>query len=1236
LALLISSVALQAQQCEIIYVTPGGASSGAAGTQTNPANLTYGLSLATPTDNQIWLASGTYPISTTLFIISNITLEGGFDATTWIKTNLQPSIINRDNSNMQLAPNRLVAVECTGITNFRLQDLTINVTNGVGDGVSVYGIHMDSCTNYSITRCIVATGNATDGLPGGPGVGGIAGASGAPGQGGDGNGGCCTAGGVPGSGSFPGSFAGGAGGDGAPRGTGNCLCGGSAPDGFPGQNGAGPGGGIGGAEGAGACVTVCFSLGCDAGFLNAGVDGTDGTDGLDGPAGINGAPGFGNFFINGDGLPGTNGDNGSGGGGGGGGGSQGCLEVCLFIPNNNGSGAGGGGGGEGGQGGFGAIGGTGGGGSFAIYIFNNQVGSEVKDCNLNAGIQGLGGLGGIPGGLGGPGGGNGCPCVSSDCDLGDPGDGGYGGLGGMGGNGGNGSPGVSFPLYEDPFGLPAAQSDMRSLVEPQIYVKNTGCTWSDIEFYTDATGIILWYFDGGAMPLTATGDSAIIQYSNQGRHTITLVVDGVPYIFTDFVGIFNDGFQPNIVTTDSITCPGTNAIFNSSITNATAYEWVVYDNPVVTYSGSATINHTFADTGTYLVTLQTTSTCCGRSKIDTLEVQVVPILDPIVYVSVTSASICAGEQTTFGAVPINGGDNPTYQWLVNNVPAGLNSNTFNTSSLSDGDIVTCIMTTSYACPSTPTTVSIPITITVNPLPVVACTAVKLFLGAFTDFEAIVTTGMAPLTYDWNFGDGGIDTGSTPLHYYGGTGSYSYSVTVTDSFGCVTICTNTLQIVIAPFVDAGFTSNSIPACDFTTVTFTDTSIGSPSDWWWDFGDNVTLGPGSGVITGMPNTSGTYDNPTHVYTTPGTYSVTLGASNGVYTDTVVYPNIVIVRASPIAGLSSFDTSGCTSINTQFLDGSLGAWWFLWDFDDATFSTRQNPDHSYTSVGSYDVTVTVWTIDSFCFDDATITINVYETPLADFERDTACSTIPIQFTDLSFVPPPSSIVSYEWDFGDGDVDSIQDPIHVYDPGGTYYASLIVTSNFGCADTAFDTLIIFPQPIAAFSSEPQTVTILNPEFSFADETVSDSIATWNWQFGDGDSALVQDPIHEYPDTGIYNVFLTVVDTNGCVDTVSHKVEVTPDYIIFLPNTFTPNKDGINEIFIPKSVGLNPAGYNFYIYNRWGDIIFHTNEIMVGWEGMANKGKKLAQTGVYVWLILSKDLTGANHQYTGHVTLIR
>ena len=118
-------------------------------------------------------------------MISNVTVEGGFDPVTWEKTNSQATVIYRNSSNMQSSPNRLVGISCVGISNFRLQDLMINIDDAIGSGVSTYGIHVDSCSNYSITRCIVNAGNGSDGIAGVPGTDGVNGVAGAGGQNGD-------------------------------------------------------------------------------------------------------------------------------------------------------------------------------------------------------------------------------------------------------------------------------------------------------------------------------------------------------------------------------------------------------------------------------------------------------------------------------------------------------------------------------------------------------------------------------------------------------------------------------------------------------------------------------------------------------------------------------------------------------------------------------------------------------------------------------------------------------------------------------------------------------------------------------------------------------------------------------------------------------------------------------------------------------------------------------------------
>ena len=318
------------QQCNVIYVTPNGASAGAAGTRANPASLTYGLSLANGVDNLIWMAAGNYPLSSPLQLVSNVTLEGGFDPVTWIKSNATPTVIQKDNTNVIPAPaNALVALAGLTISNFRLQDLTITVANATTPVTSVYGVYLNGCSNYNIVRCSVTSGAATPGAAGAPGAIGAPGSPGNPGTNGT---------------TEPGPDAGGAGGAGGNNG-GN---GGNVNNYNPGAAangtvGSGPNGGTAGGGGSGTgCVLGCTlgPPGCNGNAGTAGGQGGPGTNGADGAAGLAGTVGGLGYFIpgaaGGTGIAGT-----AGSGGGGGGGSGGQQENGL----DDWGGAGGGGGG---------------------------------------------------------------------------------------------------------------------------------------------------------------------------------------------------------------------------------------------------------------------------------------------------------------------------------------------------------------------------------------------------------------------------------------------------------------------------------------------------------------------------------------------------------------------------------------------------------------------------------------------------------------------------------------------------------------------------------------------------------------------------------------------------------------------------------------------------------------------------------------------------------------------------
>ncbi|PCH95797.1 MAG: hypothetical protein COB85_04225 [Bacteroidetes bacterium] len=945
-----------AQQCNIVYVKSGGATSGTAGTKSNPANLSYGISLANVTNNQVYLAAGTYIAYSAVIMKSDITLEGGFDAITWEKSNGTATIIYRDNSNVESSPSRLVAMYCMNLSNFRLQDLTIRCADGFGGGTSSYGVYLSACSNYNIVRCKIISGNAGNGESGSNGTNGTPGAIGSAGQNGDEQGPCCTAGGIGGSGTFLGSYAGGDGGNGGDRGDASCSwCGNSADatNGYPGQDGFGPGGGVGGNGGFKRVVCV-YPTAC-APSVHYGQPGSDGSDGLSGTAGADGVGNFtGGFYVPTDGTMGSAGTHGSGAGGGGGSGSLGGIPYdCLFglPPNWNGSGAGGGGGGEGGEAALQGLGGTGGGASFAVYLNNNGASGLIQDCNLTVGNPGLGGLGGAggiggPGGAGGPGGGQ--------CAIGYGGDGGNGGTGGGGGAGGAGSSGVANKLYEDPSGDPVNYYNINSLQQPLVYVKFSGCTDAPVTFYTDATGTIEWFFGAGSVPSNTIGSPSIATYTTTGRKTFTMVVNGIPYTYSDFIDIFSNGagLNPTIVpiTSDTL-CAGDIGSFASSVT-AASYTWyIMRDTMVDTFSGAGllSLSYIFDSVGTYTVVLETRNSCCGVSFPDTFTVTVNPIIQPSISIqsSDTSNTVCDGTTLTFSALA---GDvsNPQYSWFVNGVPAGSNSPTFSTSTLADGDIITAAVMTTTGCSIGLSDSSNSITVTVVGIPAVTCTADTFVTGFPTYFTAtVVSGGITPFTYLWDFGDQTMGAGDSVAHIYLSPGVYDIQVDVVDANGCPGTCN--LVATIYSILTAAYTASVYNGCAPLTVDFSNQSTNAVT-YLWDFGDGSTL---SAISTASVS---------HTYTNPGTYDVVLYAYGASGNDSDWVTSQVFVLGSPVANFQGYPQLITTIEDTVFFgDNSLDAWMWQWNFGDPisggnNTSTIQNPAHYYALEGSYTVSLVV----------------------------------------------------------------------------------------------------------------------------------------------------------------------------------------------------------------------------------------------------------------------------------------
>jgi gliding motility-associated-like protein len=274
----------------------------------------------------------------------------------------------------------------------------------------------------------------------------------------------------------------------------------------------------------------------------------------------------------------------------------------------------------------------------------------------------------------------------------------------------------------------------------------------------------------------------------------------------------------------------------------------------------------------------------------------------------------------------------------------------------------------------------------------------------------------------------------------------------------------------------------------------------------------------------------------------------------------------------------------------------------------------------------------------DTATVVINPLAVAFMNVNDTAGCDDFTVNFTALSNIG-----TSYTWSFGDGGTAAGASPTYTFTTPGAYNVTLNVTTALGCVSSVTNNnyIDVFPSPVAGFTSEPQPASTTDPLVHFTDQSVGANAWLWDLMWTNpiisvySDSS--QNPSFSYPDTGIYIVQQVVFNSFGCSDTAYNNVEIIPEYVLYAPNAFTPlNLDGINDVFMPQGVGIDPENFEMTIFDRWGTEIYKTNDINKGWDGRANGGKNIAQIDVYVWKIKTKDYRGENHSYIGHVTIVK
>jgi len=427
---------------------------------------------------------------------------------------------------------------------------------------------------------------------------------------------------------------------------------------------------------------------------------------------------------------------------------------------------------------------------------------------------------------------------------------------------------------------------------------------------------------------------------------------------------------------------------------------------------------------------------------------------------------------------------------------------------------------------------------------------------------------------------------------------------------------------------GFKNFLINACGSNDIQFTNLSIGGSNinSYYWEF----DLNNGSFATSTAKDALLTFPDT-------GRYEGKMVLNRGTPCNDSV--NIAINVFPSITADFSYVYDTCIAGPVQFTDhshseGILQDW--SWKFGEGGSDKAKHPAYLYKDPGEYPVTLTVEDANK-CTDDTTNFI-VWQPAPSDViiapSTFNGCIPANIFFDNLS--TPIDSTYTFEWDFGDGKVDSVLSPTHLFEEEGLYSITVRITSPIGCvAEDAFPNWIrVLPSPQAIFSYSPNEINSFNSAIQFSDESID--AVRWFWNFDSLATTQVQHPSYTFQDTGRHVVYLRVVHPSGCVDTASTIIDVIPEITFFMPNAFTPNEDTKNDIFLGKGLLEGISDFKMTIWNRWGEQIFESNDPDVGWNGRKNNEGRPSPPGVYVYVVSYVGPRGESQKIRGFATLIR
>lgn len=752
----------------------------------------------------------------------------------------------------------------------------------------------------------------------------------------------------------------------------------------------------------------------------------------------------------------------------------------------------------------------------------------------------------------------------------------------------------------------ATQSVTVSKVAIAGFNATTECLNSSIQFSDQSRGdIISWQWDFGDVS-ESTLQNPSHKYAIAGTYTVMLKVinrGGCNATIKKAITVLP---VPTALFNSTTVCVGNSTQFIDQSTDVMYWSWSFGD--AVT-STDPNPSHIYANSGVFTAMLTVTNVYgCKATYLKPVTIHPNPVA------KFSATLVCEGNATKFTDQSTG---TTLWSWDFGDGQKSDQQSPTHTYLAPGTYMVKLLVTGVGSCTSVITN-----QVTINPNPISSYTANTVCFNNPSAFSDLSTGSCTQ--WKWNFGDGISSELQNPTHNYSTAGNFSVTLTVKNTYGCYN--SSSKVVVVHDLPQASFKASTV--CVGTSTDFIDLSSvlkGIVTGWSWNFDD-----PNSGL-----NNTSNIQYPNHTFTRDGVFSVLLTVTSDKGCQGITYKEVNVSKV-PVAGFSYPHI--CANSNVSFLDSSLFASKWQWNFGDGGISTDKNPKHIFSNSGSYPVRLIVYSAGG-CSDTIRRTVNVNPIPVVNFLADSVCKGNPTSFSDLS-ITPSGTIASWTWNFGDGKSSSDKNPVHTYSKDGAFSVILTVKSDNNCTVSRTKNIVVHGLPTSEFSTSPQPIARLTDIISFKDISSGNPVKWW-WKFGDGDSARVQYPSHMYNDTGSYVIRLVVSNKYGCLDTIEHPIRIK-DFSFYIPNAFTPNGDGHNDLFFGKGIGIKE--YEMAIFDRWGNMVFlcNVNDLPQTppcmWDGSVQGGGShaISVEDVFTWKVHLTDIFGNPHDYIGSVALVR